>query len=128
MSYKLIDANALNGIVTSEDYEKVMNAPCVYADLPNGIDGEHYIAIKATEQKACADAISRKAVLKAIKKWWRTVMDADGNPSLCDDILVLPPVTPTRCIAAVHFSKEDLQEIVNEKVQELIIRGNENDH
>jgi len=42
MSYKLIDANALNGIISNDDYEKVLNAPCIFADLPNGLDGEHY--------------------------------------------------------------------------------------
>ena len=31
MSYRLIDANAL------------ATMPCIYADLPNGLDGNHYI-------------------------------------------------------------------------------------
>ena len=31
----------------------------------------------------------------------------------------LPPVTPTTCIAKVIFSKDDLQELVDEKVEEL---------
>ena len=42
MSYRLIDANALNGVISNDDYEKVLNAPCIFADLPNGLDGEHY--------------------------------------------------------------------------------------
>lgn len=29
----------------------------------------------------------------------------------------LPPVTPTQCIAAVRFSKEDLREICNERIE-----------
>ena len=42
MSYRLIDANALNGVISNDDYGKVLNAPCIFADLPNGLDGEHY--------------------------------------------------------------------------------------
>ena len=42
MSYRLINANALNGVISNDDYEKVLNAPCIFADLPNGLDGEHY--------------------------------------------------------------------------------------
>lgn len=42
MSYRLIDANALNGVISNDDYEKVLNAPCIFVDLPNGLDGEHY--------------------------------------------------------------------------------------
>lgn len=42
MSYRLIDANGLNGVISNDDYEKVLNAPCIFADLPNGLDGEHY--------------------------------------------------------------------------------------
>ena len=42
MSYRLIDANALNGVISNDDYEKVLNASCIFADLPNGLDGEHY--------------------------------------------------------------------------------------
>jgi len=42
MSYRLIDANALNGVISSNDYEKVLDAPCIFADLPNGLDGGHY--------------------------------------------------------------------------------------
>lgn len=42
MSYRLINANALNGVISNDDYEKVLNATCIFVDLPNGLDGEHY--------------------------------------------------------------------------------------
>ena len=42
MSYRLINANALNGVISNDDYEKVLNASCIFADLPNGLDGEYY--------------------------------------------------------------------------------------
>ena len=40
----------------------------------------------------CEDAISRTAVIKAIKNWWSTAMMAEGKPTLCEDIKHLPPV------------------------------------
>ena len=42
MSYRLINANALNGVISDDDYEKVLKTPCIFADLPNGLDGKHY--------------------------------------------------------------------------------------
>lgn len=42
MSYRLIDANALNGKISEEDYEIVLEAPHIFADLPNGFDREYY--------------------------------------------------------------------------------------
>jgi hypothetical protein len=42
MSYRLIDANALNGVISNDDYEKVLNASCIYADIPNGLNGDFY--------------------------------------------------------------------------------------
>ena len=38
MSYRLIDANAL-----AIYCKQVNDMPCIYADLPNGLDGNHYI-------------------------------------------------------------------------------------
>lgn len=44
MSYRLISANNIvfnsGGFITAENIEKM---PCIYADLPNGMDGEHYV-------------------------------------------------------------------------------------
>lgn len=37
MSYRLIDSNEL-----AEKYPEVNDMPCMYADLPNGLDGKHY--------------------------------------------------------------------------------------
>ena len=42
MSYRLINANDLNGKISDEDYKVVLNTPCIYADLPNGFDNEYY--------------------------------------------------------------------------------------
>lgn len=44
MSYRLIDSNAI-----ANKYPEVNNLPCVYADLPNGLDGsfitQHWIPV-----------------------------------------------------------------------------------
>ena len=44
MSYKLIDANSItfnsDGSITADN---IIKMPCIYADLPNGIDGNHYV-------------------------------------------------------------------------------------
>ena len=44
MSYRLINANALtfnsDGFITQD---RILNEPCIYADLPSGMDGEHYV-------------------------------------------------------------------------------------
>ena len=54
MSYKLINANDItfnsDGFITAENIEKMS---CIYADLPNGMDGEHYVL----EQQSILDKI-----------------------------------------------------------------------
>ncbi len=42
MSYRLINARDLNGKINDEDYKVVFDAPCIYVDLPNGLDNEYY--------------------------------------------------------------------------------------
>lgn len=37
MSYRLIDANAI-----AISHPEVNDMPCIYADLPDGLDGRHY--------------------------------------------------------------------------------------
>ena len=54
MSYRLINANNItfnsDGFITAENIEKM---PCIYADLPNGMDGQHYVL----EQQSMLDRI-----------------------------------------------------------------------
>ena len=65
MSYRLINANNItfnsDGFITAENIEKM---PCIYADLPNGMDGEHYVL----EQEPKTDAWSIKEVADALEK------------------------------------------------------------
>lgn len=46
MSYRLINANIL-----AEKYSEVNNMPCIYANLPNGLDGKGYDVIEWDKQE-----------------------------------------------------------------------------
>ena len=51
MSYRLINANDLNGVISNDDYyKKILNAPCIFADLPNGLDGKLYNLQESEEE------------------------------------------------------------------------------
>ena len=83
--------------------------------LNKAIEEALNMAIKALEQQPSDDCVSRTAVLETIED-----CNSDGLKGIfCsyDDgerfkeyIKRLPPVTPTQCIAAVRFNKEDLRE------------------
>lgn len=53
MSYRLIDANAIAAIATLRPEVNYMSyiyaQPCIYADLPSGLDGGHYDMRKSSE-------------------------------------------------------------------------------
>lgn len=72
-------------------------------------------AIKALEQQPSEDCVSRKAVLDCLTatglKKFDFILDAR------EKVNNLPSVTPTHCIATVRFSKEDLREICNERIE-----------
>lgn len=62
------------------------------------------------EQQPSDDCVSRQAVLDLINADWK-------YEGLELSVNELPPVTPAHCIAAVRFSKEDLREICNERIE-----------
>lgn len=73
----------------------------------------------------CKDAISRKAVLNTLDKM-DSVLDEGRTVETYKELLTacyndLPRVTPTKCIATVKFSKEDMQELVNEKMKNIVV-------
>ncbi len=45
MSYRLINANDI-----AEKYPEVNDLPCIYADIPSGLDDRHYIVIPVEDQ------------------------------------------------------------------------------
>ena len=79
--------------------------------------------IKALEQQPCEDCVSRKELLKLygnrafeLQKTHQT--DKQLGIYWCINTLnELPPVTPAHCIAEVRFSKDDLREICNERIE-----------
>ena len=83
------------------------------------------MAIKTLEKQPCEDCVSRQAVLDMT-----TVIETDdysGNEIMevvdTDDIKALPSVTPTKCIATVKFSKEDMQKLIDEKMKEIVVES-----
>ena len=74
------------------------------------------MAIKALEQQSSEDCVSRQAVLDKAYAYGNG-LEPDGYCVNVEDIQALPPVTPTHCIAEVRFSKEDLREICNERIE-----------
>ena len=78
------------------------------------------MAIKALERQS-EDAISRKAVVKYIKASDAELGHDSENEMVVEDILNMPPVTPVACIATVKFSKEDIEELVNEKMKDIVV-------
>ena len=83
------------------------------------------MAIKALEQEPCEEAISKAGVFEILGNLMsipydfdRPITEKDVSESM-DEIRNLPSVTPATCIAEVTFCKDDLQEIVDEKVEEL---------
>lgn len=70
------------------------------------------------EQGSCVDAVSRQAVID--KKILIELPDGQSFYSIDpNDIICMPRVTPVACIATVKINKEDMQELVDEKVKEL---------
>jgi len=78
------------------------------------------MAIKALERQS-EDAISRKAVVKYIKASDAELGHDSENEIVVEDILNMPPVTPVACIATVKFSKEDMQELIDEKMKDIVV-------
>lgn len=87
-----------------EILETLKQEPCEVTEADRDhiwYKGWQYISLRRffevkKEQEPCEDAISRKAVITEIKKWWRTALDAEGSPLICETIKKMPSVTPTR--------------------------------
>ena len=81
------------------------------------------MAIKALEQQSSDDCVSRAEVFEIMGNLMsipydfdRPIHEDDVSESM-DEIKALPRVTPTYCMAEVKFSKEDLREICNERIE-----------
>jgi hypothetical protein len=83
-------------------------------------ESEDVAAVKEhIEQPTSDDCVSRQAVHNMLEdipivdtdKWFNWLQKA------CLRLADMPPVTPTHCIAEVRFSKDDLREICNERIE-----------
>lgn len=80
--------------------------------------------IKALEQPTSDDCVSRTQAIEWIENL-RQMDKCFGNyeddyfplSEVIDRLKSVPPVTPTKCIATLRFSKEDLREICNERIE-----------
>jgi len=70
-----------------------------------------------TNKPTSDDCVSRQAVLNTLFYKSDNNCEVVLNKELQDRIKALPPVTPTHCIATVRFSKDDLREICNERIE-----------
>lgn len=68
------------------------------------------------KQETCEDCVSKKAVLGLFNK---SDMCSWAMSLLKRKIEEMPPVKPVACIAEIKFSKEDMRELVNEKIKEI---------
>ncbi len=59
MSYRLIDSNAL-----ALKYPEVNDMPCIFADLPDGLDNKHYIVIPEDVQTIISNSIDMRRWMK----------------------------------------------------------------
>ena len=84
MSYRLIDANAL-----AMSCAEVNDLPCIYADLPNGLDGGHYDMAQGS-----ADKSRWFELFGTPERATRTAYDMHecslGVPIECDDCAAKP--------------------------------------
>jgi hypothetical protein len=101
-----------------KSYEEVIKLVKEVADMSLDLDDVHYealqMAIKALEQEPCEDAISRQSMLDYMKYLHDEMPEEEF-------IKELPSVKPVACIATVKFSKEDMQELVNEKMKDIVV-------
>ncbi len=108
--------------------EEAINKVRVYLTDYLSIDDYEEIdeIIKAIEQP-CKDAVSRQAILEWIKESVELYANTYSIDMLNmwmlfeEQIKAMPSVTPVTCIAEFRFSKEDMQEIVDEKFKELTV-------
>lgn len=79
-------------------------------------------AIKILEQQPSDDCVSKKFMYELGATCIAT-LNKNGKLIALGAIENLPTVTPTQCIAEVRFSKDDLKEICNERIEIECTRG-----
>lgn len=67
MSYRLIDSNSL-----ALKYPEVNDMPCIYADLPDGLDNKHYQVIPEDVQTIISNS-------KDMCRWMKGAKNEQSN-------------------------------------------------
>lgn len=109
--------------------EEAINKVRVYLTDYLSIDDYEEVdeIIKAIEQP-CKDAVSRQAILKWIKESVELYANTYSIDMLNmwmlfeEQIKAMPHVTPVACIATIHYSKEDLRKLLEEKIDITVER------
>ena len=116
--------------MTKEEAKEIIESECyvfnpLNFDRTTRINTALDVAVEALEQEQCNDAISRRAVLNTLDstdKFLDETRTVESYKTLLEECYKnLPSVTPTKCIATVKFSKEDMQELVNEKMKDIVV-------
>lgn len=101
MSYRLINANTI-----AESYTEVHDMPCIYADLPRGLDGCHYDMrgmdeLQAENAKLFALLKHESEQTEKLRELVRFIMHQcnDGNPR-CDECIGW---NDGECVALQHM-------------------------
>lgn len=112
-------------IRTSDDCvsRKAVDLLCFKYLKPNNDDNvafyEHFCDLPPVTPtfQSSEDCVSRQAVLAIAGDSCLDLDNYEDTKEFCDAINELPSVTPTRCIAEIKFSKDDLREICNERIE-----------
>jgi hypothetical protein len=76
---------------------------------------------KLKKLASCEDCVSRKA---AKEDAWNLCLETSyDNEKVVEMLDDLPSVKPVACIGTVKFSKEDMQELVDDAVKELVLEN-----
>lgn len=113
--------------MTKEELIKHLKICAEYCIVPSA--EAFNMIIKLLEQQPSDNCVSR-ADVKQFVSYIQSIKDSHNEKdtpinygTICDlvirgwKLMELPSVTPTHCIAAVSFSKEDLKDICNERIE-----------
>lgn len=101
----------------NRDYINALEQEAYYKNLAQSYEKTINKLTKAiAEQQPSDDCVSRQMAIMCLTQEWNEKDDKTISKFI-KKLKALPPVTPTHCIAEVRFSKDDLREICNERIE-----------
>lgn len=92
----MVEAHGSLAIEAKDMAIKALEQEGYYKDLAQSYERTIVKLTEAVaERQPSEDCVSRQAVLERIDDWWG-ITSTSGEPTLCDCIQELPPVTPTQ--------------------------------